>query len=224
MADPNEIEIKGERPIGNNTDYSDFFNGKRTVFHYLLSIDQKTQGAYPQALIYTAELQSSAPEKASLDELVEYCKGLAINGTERQPLAIESPLDMVVRDDQCWLIIELDQAINWSFARDSRACTSKHGDPDHNAGKKGHNLWLRHVYKTGAVLEKTTKDDAGADGCRVLFFGVAHRGHPRHNTTPHHYFNLKIEFFQEEANRMLFLPVVLDPDVGNDGHDEIPPP
>lgn len=218
-----EIEIKGEREITNNTDYTTFFDAKKKIMHYLLTVEQKENDEIPSALVYQAIYYPNEYTDASLNDVIEFCRGKAVNGTDRGGSIFPSPLDMTVAS-QCWLVIELDKTINWSFARNARACTSKHADPDHGGGKKGHNLWLRHVYKNGDTLEKTTEGDVGKDGCRVLFFGVAHRGYADKGTTPHHYFNLKIEFFQAEEGRLLLLPVVLDPDVGNDGHDEIPPP
>lgn len=226
MADDDvtEIEVKGEREIGNNTEYDSFQHAKKPIVHYLITVKQGANNGVSRALIYEAQFKGKEYEEdgASLAQVIEFCRVRAANGSGRNPGAAESPLDMAV-SEQCWLVVELDSTVNWHYARDARACTSKHSNSPHGLG--GHNLWLRHVYADGRALEKTTKDDLGVEGCRVLFFGVAHRGHPKRNTSEHHYFNLKIEYFQLSADgRNLVLPVVLDPDVGNDGHDEIPPP
>lgn len=209
------IDVVGEKPIlDHSNDYPDFEKKELPIRHYVLSVEQISG-----KLVFSAsKINERGP--ARLDEVLELGRQLAQSGSDPHGLQ-PSPLDMPVCK-QCWVIVELDQEINWRFSPGRPAITSK-GEEYTHAKTKGHNLWLRHVHLDGRDLPHVDPAAVGPNRCRIAFFAVSHRGHKDFGTDPHHYVNLKVDFFQPGKDGVeLVLPCVLDPDVGNEGQQEIP--
>lgn len=217
-----EIDIVDERPINDQSDYrASFDQAKKPIKHVLFSVRQKKDGTNLPIIFDRDEIYYNPADNKKYDDVKNYAMGLVKNpSTPIEGKMVPTPLDFGV-SKQTWVVIELDAAINWRFAQGVKACKSKEKDKDtHGDGKKGHNLLLRHVYDR-RVEEKTDDGKIDAEPCRIIFFGVAHRG-PKYAK---HLFNFKVEFFQKDlkTGKDVVLPLVLDPDVGNEGEDSIPP-
>lgn len=141
-------------------------------------------------------------------------------GVRRRQLeqSAKTPFDLKV--PQCWLLVELDPSVNWSFSDLKPPCHAKHPDPAHPSGKMGANVSLRAVYPDGDVrADPTTRPN---DRYRFIFFGVVHR--TGQDSDPpafgEHHLNFEVLFLDDQGT----LPVTIDPDVGNEGPDEFPSP
>lgn len=132
----------------------------------------------------------------------------------------ESPLDMGV-EEQCWLLVQLDPAINWQFAKGEFPCTLK--EPD----LTGRNMLLRHVYDDKTDYSGPVKED----GCKTMFFAVAQRD-KKDTSEPYGawrcFVNFNVEFIQTDNDpktneqKTTRLKLIIDPDVPNEGPDSIP--
>jgi hypothetical protein len=140
-----------------------------------------------------------------------------------------SPYDISVgyqgKGEQGWVIIELDPDINWRFSPGDYGISEKEAELG-----PGANFYLRHLSKAGGSWEDSKR--VKTDDCRILFFGVAHRG-GRNTPNPKDkgscFVNLHVEFYQDEfksgpneGKASKTLKIIIDPDVKNDGPDEFP--
>lgn len=124
-------------------------------------------------------------------------------------------------NEQSWLLIELDETINWRFSTTHPAATTKYVVP------KGSNATLRYVVER--VVEEPGKptrtefvvtSKAPKEHCRFAFFRVVRR---EENETQG--FNFAIELYQEvEDGKYLYeIPIIVDPDVPDLGSEKFPP-
>jgi hypothetical protein len=121
---------------------------------------------------------------------------------------IPNPYDIVVKE-QCILILELDQRINWCFTRGSLGVTTKDFYSDHSFG-------VRFVDSTGTALPVGSK--APEKHSRILFFAIAER-----HADTRESFNFHIEFVWKNLIFDEFrLPTIFDPDIPNTGSGSIP--
>jgi hypothetical protein len=150
-----------------------------------------------------------------------------------------TPFDIVL-DRQCIVLLELDSRINWRFSPGSWGVSTEgsYGDPG-----AGHDFGPRFVTKAGITpaQDEARVPDLPEDGddklneCQILFFNSALR--LEHMSQK---FNFHIEFHQASVDRnsdgsvkldkkgkphfqSKCLPLIFDPDVGNNGGAVYPP-
>lgn len=162
------------------------------------------------------------------DKVEDICREAIAIANERSviPPSEFTPID-ISYSEQCWIVVELDHRINWQFSRGDVACTQKVT----NIGpESGDNFYLRHVC-LGPDGEYYCHPTVVREECRVLFFGMAFRKKANKHEIPNpggFPMNFRVEFYQDlgkESDRPCrILQIVLDPDVGNDGNEQIPPP
>lgn len=130
---------------------------------------------------------------------------------ERESLIHDpSPLDIGVKKS-CWLLVQLDPAINWQFTLGALPCDHK------DAPSRCENTHLRHVYLMGG---EGHCGEVSNDGCQAFYFGVARRG-----PDAHCFMNFNIEFIHidPKSGQKKRLKLIVDPDVKNDGGEDIDP-
>lgn len=235
----NDVNIRLTAPkhvIGEQTTFR--WDGiEKPIYWATLSIKQ---GPGPSVLDFAATLKNTGSRADTVDQMAAFAAQQAQaaplvghqpqnivssglfdrRGVLQHPLArlIGTPFDLKV--PQCWLLIELDSAVNWSFSDEVLPCHAKHPDPPHPSGKVGANVNLRLVYPDGVVLSDPTARPG--QPYRFIFLGVVHR--TGRNSVPgalgQHHLNFEVKFHDDGG----VLPATLDPDVGNDGPDEFPSP
>lgn len=134
-----------------------------------------------------------------------------------------TPFDVVPKN-KCWLIIRLDgNRGGWQFAPGHLPITVK---PE--GVLSGDNVDLRHVYPTKPPIplpsgvQQVSSGVVSAGGCKVAYFGIAAR-----RDQVGQRFNFHTKFVQKNSKPGKpdhDMVVIFDPDIPDDGHDEIPPP
>jgi hypothetical protein len=174
------------------------------IKHFVLTVLQEegSENLRFQAIPVPTSDAGEMPHAKNIDEMGAYAIGQA--DLPRPNEFMPSPLDLHGIDDQCWVLIRLDPAVNWQFTKGEKPCTLKKED------LRGSNISLRHVF---AKDRKVYEDEVLHDGCRTIFLGVVQRaGHESCAV------NLNIEFVQGGER----LQIIVDPDVPNDGNDAFP--
>lgn len=108
-----------------------------------------------------------------------------------------APIDIYVGCN-CYVVIELDSALPWQFARDRPGVTTA---SDYGAS----NSDLKHVKPDG---ELAGGDGPGVDGCRIVYFRVNDR-----RDFQHQQFHLNVSSGENLRDE------TIDPDIPNDGGD-----
>ncbi len=109
-----------------------------------------------------------------------------------------TPLDFELKPP-CFVVIQLDGSRNWQFRTDGDAVTTK-------ASYSGDYCALMQVYEDGDILAGYPQKD----GCRIAYFSAIGPMAARDDG-----FNFHIELTQ---NNNKDLPLLIDPDIHNDGH------
>lgn len=159
-------------------------------------------------LYFTASPSSAVFNTKPIDEFARgLLAGPALGGVERQlrdpppPLIPPpGPIDIVV-EQACYVVIELDSAIDWQFRSGGAGVTAKADYSDDNCE-------LRHVNADGTI----TVDAPGKNGCRIIYFSVVRR---QNGVDDRQHFNLHVEFPQAAGYNSI--EIIIDPDVPNNG-------
>lgn len=177
------------------------------------------------------------PKVKTADDVITYMKENVLNIPDSKPgdpvssPKQKTPYDIYVQE-QSWIIIELDRSVNWHFARGRYGLMAKEVEDtyEYNDGGiikqySGHDVNFRHVFLDGSWVRRRKQNDDRTN-CKHVMFGVVHRGHPDYGTDPVRGFNLYVEVFQGMNNGLPthIMPIIIDPDVGNDGPTEFPSP
>ncbi len=182
------------------------------IEHHVITVSAVDHTKY---LKFAAPKQST-PKGAAADVCDMAKIAISLAGQPIEDRFMDSPLDIPL-GQPCWLLIRLDPAVNWQFAVGKVPCTLKEED------LRGDNIMLRHVYADGI---KGLEGAVQFDGCQTIFLGVVHRLGSDQTTSPNPgrcRMNLNIEFFQtSDDGRDLRLPLIVDPDVPNDGGQAYP--
>lgn len=232
FSTPTGLTVIGE-PIPEGTTFN--WGGAKPVRHFLLTVRTFPKSLPAQVPALGLEpgrfefkvVDQTAPGTAytkidSLDDMSKHAGKIAGSMGFIERTAPVTPYDITINEPS-WLLLELDKEINWRFSSDFLACTTKEKEPNYpNQGdgpRSGFNTYLRYAYSDGTVVKDPSEAKSGTY-CRFIFFGVAHRGKYERQG-----FNLFVEFYQIETGGVVkTLPITLDPDVGNEGHDEFPSP
>jgi hypothetical protein len=124
--------------------------------------------------------------------------------------------------EQCWILLELDSEVNWRFATGHPAVTTKMMDEylvgDDDIKRYGFNANLRYVYDDKVVYYEEVQND---DICRMVFLQVLYRAKKKRRGM-----NIAVELFDviPGAAPTRTIPLIIDPDVPDDGHDGFPDP
>lgn len=120
--------------------------------------------------------------------------------------SLQTPFDIEVAE-QCYVVLELDLAVNWRFREGSMGVSTKLDFGDSNFG-------LAFIDEAGGVH----RDKVPAD-CRLAWLSVAERRPPSRQG-----FNLDMAFQFASANPAitLALPTLFDPDIPSSGGSNFP--
>jgi hypothetical protein len=160
-------------------------------------------------LIFAAPDQGADKDGSEIDELAKTVASMQqIMGTGRT-----GPFDIQIEKPR-FILVELDKDINWRFTPGGPGVTTKkiYGD-DRHIGP-----WFTPDFGT------PVRQPTAPENCRVLHFAFMHQMEPAAPAK----FNFHISFFQEGKDAQgnpveLTLPLIFDPDIGNNG-GTVPPP
>ncbi|MET0273021.1 MAG: nucleotide synthetase [Phenylobacterium sp.] len=171
------------------------------IAHFLLGFEaNKTTG---RAEFYAKPVWNTYEAK-DVDQYAQY----VLDGSRGKLEITKTPFDIGV-ENQTFIMLELAPEINWQFARGEYGCTTK-GEPTTD------NFGLWHIHR-----KYVERGPISRDGCRLVYFGLARRKGYEGQA-----FNLHVEFLQDDPDDVSEpkrLPVIFDPDVGNNGGFPIPP-
>ncbi len=180
----------------------------------------------PAVLIHRVLTVSGAPaglafQSLALDRPIDptfgieaYVKGLAghasSGGTPPKPPVDggpeQTPFDIEVVE-QCYVVVELDLAVNWRFREGSMGISTKFDFGDSNFG-------LTFVDETGGVNQGKVPTN-----CRLLYFSVAERRPPSRQGFN---FDMVFQFASTDPQVTRWLPVLFDPDIPSSGGSSFP--
>jgi hypothetical protein len=128
---------------------------------------------------------------------------------------IDTPFDIKLGKERCYVLIELHKEIDWAFTPGSYGISMKTMLDAH----RGHDYGLRFAMpKVGTTPAYVTKPgEAMPVGCRVAFWAITKR-----NRYEERGFNFHVTFHQVSDGNHHWLPTVFDPNVPNSGGDGIP--
>lgn len=200
---PNEQRPIAVSPPANDTELAPL----APVLHRVLTILPSSTDHH---LIFAAMKPPRRPRRP--DETIEaYAEDVAANPTViPHQMSEMTPYD-INPTERCYLLLELDQSINWQYTPLGRGVTAKADAFDHE------NYGLRFVPDRGRV------QPAGALAppcCHVLYFGLLRR--KKVDGIIERGFNFEIEFYQTSDGALRRLPTIFDPNVPNTGGSEFP--
>lgn len=160
-------------------------------------------------LIFAAPDQGATKLGSQIDELAKTVAAVQL-ATEK---GRSGPFDIHIEEPR-FILVELDKDINWRFTPGGPGVTTKKiwGD-DRHIGP-----WFTPDF--GSPVRQPT----APENCRVLHFAFMHQMEPAAPAK----FNFHISFFQEGKDAQgnpveVTLPLIFDPDIGNNG-GTVPPP
>jgi hypothetical protein len=155
--------------------------------------------------------------------LQEWSAGTLASGTPVPPPSNASPgpgvMESYVRN-VCYLVLELDGSVAWQFQTDHAGISTK-------ADYGTDNVNLVRVLKTptGYAIDSSTSGDPAnpqySSGCVLVYFTVNTRTPVGSATACAEGFNLHVDLLQSGIGGSRSIPIVIDPDIKNDGN--IPP-
>lgn len=200
-------------------DVPDWTEG-RPIRHFVLTLTrskrerQEDKGLPSRALVFFKVEHTPRPwptAKTPKDVVAYLERRLTARRTKPRVRRPASSINFDIKE-QSWLLVELDDTINWRFSTNHPAATTKRAVPE------GSNATLRYVVKRkDGRLELRT--GVPAETCRFMFFRVVRR---RKGETQG--FNLAIELYQEvSGGKYLYeIPIIVDPDVPETGQEGFP--
>ncbi|MFL5297949.1 MAG: nucleotide synthetase [Phenylobacterium sp.] len=221
-----QLTISGV-PIPETTDIR--WEGPKPIRHFVFALRQASnrrieQMNLPQhSLVLFREEQTPNPatRATTVEEAAAYAAALA-TAQKDYPRKDAGPIDLPITD-QCWVVLELEKDINWRFSSTQPAVTTKAAETplDHDGVEKsGLNANLRYAYPNGDVVADPEKGPAGFN-CRVVFFRVVGRAKDERQAM-----NFVVELYTvvEKGVAGKVIPLIIDPDVPNDGTTGFPSP
>ncbi|MDH4385074.1 MAG: hypothetical protein QE280_06500 [Caulobacter sp.] len=179
----------------------------RRLVHRLLTVAAGSGGL----TFESRALDKPIDPSFDIEAFVRTLAGKASSGGKRPEPPIDggenqTPFDIEVTE-QCYVVLELDLAVNWRFREGSMGVSTKLDCGDSNFG-------LAFVDESGEVQQ----DRVPAD-CRLLWFSVAERRPPSRQG-----FNLDMVFQFASADPAVTraLPTLFDPDIPSSGGSSFP--
>jgi hypothetical protein len=224
---PDQVTISSGTPIPDGTDIR--WDGPKPVRHFLFSLRQASnrrirEKNLPQhsLVLFREEQTPTPPRMAETVDQVSELASLLAKAQADYPEEPAGPIDLPITD-QCWVILELEKDINWRFSSTQPAVTTKAPEePLVNGGVKkfGLNANLRYAYENGVVVDDPAKGPADVN-CRIVFFRVVGRAKGEVQGM-----NFVVELYTVVAKGVAgkVIPLIIDPDVPNDGGTGFPSP
>jgi hypothetical protein len=206
------------------------WDAPRPVRHFVYTIRQATnsniqKNDLPQhsLMIFKVERSESPPAMLeTVEQMKAYVGNLAKTNPTYPGRGTTSNVG-IFTDEQCWVILELAPDVNWRFAQNQPAVTTKEEEvPFHHGGvkKEGFNSDLHYAYDGGKVVEDP-EDGPSDKRCRFVFFRVVRRDKDEKTGM-----NFVVEFYRAVTNGVpgQVIPLIIDPDVPDDGQPGFPDP
>lgn len=179
----------------------------RSLVHRVLTVAAGSEGL----AFESRALDKSIDPSFDIEAFVRALAGKASSGGKRPEPPIDggktqTPFDIEVTE-QCYVVLELDLAVNWRFREGSMGVSTKLDFGDSNFG-------LGFVDEAGGVAHDQVPTD-----CRLLWFSVAERRPPSRQG-----FNLDMvfQFASSDPAVTLALPTLFDPDIPSSGGSSFP--
>lgn len=206
------------------------WEGKKPIRHFVFSLRQSKnknirKNHLPQhSLVLFKEDHTPNPKVTAntADDVIPFAKSLAARTTPL-PDKDAGPIDLPITE-QCWVVLELEDDINWRFSSTQPAVTTKAPETPLAPNKIGLNANLRYVYDDDAhtVVDDPAKGPEGAN-CRIVYFRVVGRAKDKVQGM-----NFVVELYPvADKNGVVVgkvIPLIIDPDVPNEGGPGYPSP
>lgn len=140
-------------------------------------------------------------------DIRDFAKQLPNNPTNTSQRVVRTPFDIKVTKPS-FVLLELEEGLNWHFTPGSRGVTTKLSNVNHPGAHFGP-FFITPGPGDGIIHETASVPNR----CNALYFLLARQdasGKPAS-------FNFHISFYQEVGGVRTELPIIYDPDIGNDG-------
>jgi len=207
------------------------WDGPKPIRHFVFSLRQAKNERIqemnlPQhslVLFKTEHTADPADSAATADDVIPFARAMAERARRKDALPRKDagPIDLDITG-QCWVVLELAEDINWRFSSQQPAVTTKVAETPLAPGKTGLNADLRYVYDDEAhtVVADPAQGPAGVN-CRIVYFRVVGRAEGKGQGM-----NFVVELYTVVENGVAdkVIPLIIDPDVPNDGGTGFPSP